>query len=86
MAECSLDGAKGMATSGVKVGFDELEADKELAPHLTTAFRGCAVRGIALIRVNFNYKTFIYNRSMIFIMLTRKIWMYAMRVICGNKD
>ena len=45
VAECGLEGAKGVATPGVKVGFAELEADDELAPHLTTAFRGSAARG-----------------------------------------
>ena len=45
VAECGLEGAKGMATPGVKVGFSELESDEELAPHLTTAFRGSAARG-----------------------------------------
>ena len=34
-----------MASPGVKVGSAELEADDELAPHLTTAFRGSAARG-----------------------------------------
>ena len=32
-------------TPGLKVGFSELETDTELAPHLTTAFRGSAARG-----------------------------------------
>ena len=45
VSECGLAGAQSMATPGVKVGFAELEADEELSPHLTTAFRGSAARG-----------------------------------------
>ena len=45
VAECGLEGAKGVETPGVKVGFTELETDAELPPHLTTAFRGSAARG-----------------------------------------
>ena len=39
-AECGLEGAKPMATPGVKSSFHELEEDKPLEPRLHTAFRG----------------------------------------------
>ena len=45
VAECGLEGAKSVATPGVKVGFTELEADEDLPAHFTTAFRGSAARG-----------------------------------------
>jgi len=45
IAECGLDGSKGVATPGVKPTFHELEADVELRQGLHTAFRGLAARG-----------------------------------------
>lgn len=45
IAECGLDGSKGVATPGVKPTFHELEADVELRQGLDTAFRGSAARG-----------------------------------------
>ncbi len=40
IAECGLEGAKAVATPGVKATFKELEDDSaELPAHLTTAFR-----------------------------------------------
>jgi len=46
IAECGLDGAKAVATPGLKATFKELEEDSEELPsHLTTAFRGAAARG-----------------------------------------
>ena len=46
IAECGLEGAKAVATPGVKATFKELEEDNaELPGHLTTAFRGAAARG-----------------------------------------
>ena len=46
IAACGLDGAKAVATPGIKATFKELEEDSaELPSHLTTAFRGAAARG-----------------------------------------
>ncbi len=45
VAECGLEGAKPVATPGVKPTFHALEEDKELPGHLVTAFRGAAARG-----------------------------------------
>ncbi len=46
VAECGLEGAKTVATPGIKATFKELEEDSaELPSHLTTAFRGAAARG-----------------------------------------
>ena len=45
MAECGLEGAKPVATPGVKSSFHDLEEDKPLADRLHTAFRGSAARG-----------------------------------------
>ena len=46
VAECGLEGAKAVATPGVKATFQELQEDgAELPGHLTTAFRGAAARG-----------------------------------------
>ncbi len=46
VAECGLEGAKAVATPGVKATFQELHEDSaELPGHLTTAFRGAAARG-----------------------------------------
>ena len=46
VAECGLEGAKNVATPGVKATFKELEEENtELPGHLTTAFRGAAARG-----------------------------------------
>ncbi len=45
VAECGLEGAKAVATPGVKPTFQKLEEDKELPAHLVTAFRGAAARG-----------------------------------------
>ncbi len=45
VAECGLEGAKGVATPGVKATFKKLEDDTDLPEHLTTAFRGSAARG-----------------------------------------
>jgi len=46
VAECGLEGAKGVATPGVKATFKKLEEeDADLPEHLTTAFRGSAARG-----------------------------------------
>ncbi len=45
VAECGLEGAKCVATPGVKATFKKLEEDTELPSHLTTAFRGAAARG-----------------------------------------
>ncbi len=46
IAECGLDGAKPVATPGVKATFKELEEENtELPQHLVTAFRGAAARG-----------------------------------------
>ncbi len=44
VAECGLEGAKGVATPGVKATFKKLEEDTDLPEHLTTAFRGSAAR------------------------------------------
>ena len=43
-AECGLEGAKAVATPGVKSSFHELEEDTPLEPRLHTAFRGSAAR------------------------------------------
>ena len=43
-AECGLDGAKAVATPGVKSSFHELEEDKPLEARLNTAVRGSAAR------------------------------------------
>ena len=46
VAECGLEGAKPVATPGVKPTFHELEEENnELPSNLTTAFRGAAARG-----------------------------------------
>jgi hypothetical protein len=46
IAECGLDGAKAVATPGLKATFKELEEDSvELPSHLATVFRGAAARG-----------------------------------------
>ena len=45
VADCGLEGAKTMATPGVKPTFDELEVDELLPTKLHTAFRGSAARG-----------------------------------------
>ncbi len=45
VAECGLEGAKGVATPGVKATIKKLEEDTDLPEHLTTAFRGSAARG-----------------------------------------
>ena len=45
VAECGLEGAKGVATPGVKPTFKQLEENVDLPSHLTTAFRGAAARG-----------------------------------------
>ena len=45
VAECGLEGAKAMATPGVKATFTELEEDEDLPTRLTTAFRAAAARG-----------------------------------------
>ena len=45
IAECGLEGAKSVATPGVKSSFHELEEDTPLAPGRHTAFRGSAARG-----------------------------------------
>ena len=45
IAECGLDGAKSVATPGVKPVFKELEEDSPLPQDLHTAFRGAAARG-----------------------------------------
>jgi hypothetical protein len=44
IAECGLEGAKPVATPGVKPTFTELEDDTPLPAHLTTAFRGSSAR------------------------------------------
>ena len=45
VADCGLEGAKTMATPGVKPTFNELEVDELLPTKLHTAFRGSAARG-----------------------------------------
>ena len=45
VAECGLEGAKAVATPGVKPTFRKLEEDTELPSHLVTAFRSAAARG-----------------------------------------
>ena len=45
IAECGLEGAKSVATPGVKPTFLELEEDVELLKALHTAFRGASARG-----------------------------------------
>ena len=45
VAECGLEGAKGIATPSVKATFQELEEDADLLRTLHTAFRGAAARG-----------------------------------------
>ena len=47
IAECGLEGAKGMAPPGVKVGLAESESDDELARYLTAAVRGPLFGAIA---------------------------------------
>ena len=49
IAECGLEGAKNVATPGVKASFAEIEAaTAELPKPLHTAFRGAAARGNSL--------------------------------------
>ena len=43
--ECGLNGAKEMATPGVKLAYKDFEADESLPEKLHTAFRGAAARG-----------------------------------------
>ncbi len=45
VAECGLEGAKPVATPGVKATFKELEEDVPLPQELHTPFRGAAARG-----------------------------------------
>ena len=45
VAECGLEGAKSVATPGVKAVFKELEEDAALPQDLHTPFRGAAARG-----------------------------------------
>ena len=45
VSECGLEGAKGVATPGVKPTFKQLEESTEIPGHLTTAFRSAAARG-----------------------------------------
>ncbi len=45
IADCGLEGAKPVATPGVKPAFKELEEDTPLPQDLHTAFRGAAARG-----------------------------------------
>ena len=45
VSECGLEGAKGVATPGVKPTFKQLEEATEIPAHLATAFRGAAARG-----------------------------------------
>ena len=40
VAECGLTGSNTMATPGLRASFAEVEKDKPLPAHLTTAFRG----------------------------------------------
>ncbi len=49
IAECGLEGAKSVATPGVKATFRELEEDAGLRKELHTAFRGAAARGNYLV-------------------------------------
>ena len=44
IAECGLEGAKSVATPGVKMTFTDLEEDQDLPQRLHTAFRGAAAR------------------------------------------
>ena len=44
VAECGLTGSNTMATPGLRASFAEVEKDKPLPAHLTTAFRGSAAR------------------------------------------
>jgi hypothetical protein len=57
VAECGLEGAKPVATPGVKSSFHDLEEDKPLADRLHTAFRGSAARGnyLAMDRPDIQY-------------------------------
>jgi len=45
IGDCGLEGAKPVATPGVRSTTEELERDKPLEPRLHTAFRGAAARG-----------------------------------------
>ena len=44
VAECGLEGAKTVATPGIRQSFAEAEKDEPLPEHLHTAFRGAAAR------------------------------------------
>jgi histone deacetylase 1/2 len=57
VAECGLEGAKAMATPGVKPTFKELEDDQGLPNDLHTAFRAAAARSnyLAADRIDAQY-------------------------------
>ena len=66
MAECGLEGAKGVVTPSVKALFKELEEDVPLPKHLTTAFRSAAARAsyLAADRIDLQFACKEICRSM----------------------
>ena len=66
VAECGLEGAKAVATPGVKATFTQLAEDVELPAHLNTPFRGAAARGnyLAADRIDVQFACKEVCRSM----------------------